>query len=55
MGELNSKELLTGLSENYRCQIRLLDVILELEKELRDMKKRLKELENRKCGGCHHD
>lgn len=49
MGEIHGKELLAGLAENYRCQIRLLDVVLEMEKEINDLKKRLKILEERKC------
>lgn len=49
MGEINSKELLTGLAENYRSQIRMLDLVLEMEKEINDLKKRLKILEERKC------
>lgn len=55
MGEHNSKEILTGITEQYRSQVRLLDLVLDLERDVKDLKKRLKELEGRKCGGCHHD
>lgn len=54
MGENNSKEILTSMSESYRGQIRLLDLVLEMSKEIKDLSRRLTELESKKGCGCRH-
>lgn len=54
MEETNNKELLTGAASGYRSLVRAIDMILELQKDVADLKKQLSELENRKCGGCGH-
>lgn len=53
MEELNNKELLTGTAAGYRAMVRVIDLILELQKDVADLKQRLTEMENRKCG-CNH-
>ena len=53
MGERTNEELLKGISEFYRSQIRLLDLIAELQTEIRNLKQRLTDLESKKgCGHC---
>lgn len=54
MEETNNKELLAGAASGYRSMVRLIDLILELQKDVADLKQQLSELEKRKCGGCGH-
>ena len=53
MDERNTAEILQAMSQNYRGQIRLLDMIQDLQREVREMKKTLHELEGCKGCGCH--
>lgn len=46
------KRMIEELGSGYRSLVRMMDLLQELQSDVKDMKTKLQEMENRKCG-CH--